>query len=250
MVWFKVDDGFYTSSKVLSIPRTCRLAAVGLWTLAGNWSARNLTDGTVPEYVLLEVGATPRLRQALTEARLWVDRGSAGVEFHDWAAYQPTRGQVEEERSAAAERQRKWRERKSGEMRESHVSNGVTDALVTRESHDPDPTRPDPTLEKTSSSLDRSADAAPSAPPKKREARLPADWRPTPEHKDRANELRLDVNWEAQKFRAHAEEKGRTAKSWNGAFTRWLMNAAEYAGRDPRSNQPQLRAVNDQSWMS
>ena len=29
MAWFKVDDGFYTSHKVLSIPREDRLAAVG-----------------------------------------------------------------------------------------------------------------------------------------------------------------------------------------------------------------------------
>ena len=40
MVWFKVDDGFYSSQKVLSMPRSCRLAAVGLWTMAGNWSGR------------------------------------------------------------------------------------------------------------------------------------------------------------------------------------------------------------------
>ena len=36
MVWFKVDDGFYSSSKVLSIPRTSRLAAVGLWLRVGD----------------------------------------------------------------------------------------------------------------------------------------------------------------------------------------------------------------------
>ena len=69
MVWFKVDDGFYSSRKVLSIPRRHRLAAVGLWAMAGNWSARELTDGKVPTYVLDELGATETLIRALVEAR-------------------------------------------------------------------------------------------------------------------------------------------------------------------------------------
>ena len=46
--------------------------------------------------------------------------------------------------------------------------------------------------------------------------------------------------YDAPALRAHAEEKDRTAKNWNGAFTRWLINAAEYAQRDGR---PQLRSV-------
>lgn len=115
MVWFKVDDGFYTSKKVLSIPRSARLPAIGLWTLAGNWSGRELTDGIVPNYVLTELGATPRLRQALIEARLWLDHGSDGIEFTNWAMYQPTRADIKAERAKTAERQRKWRERKREE---------------------------------------------------------------------------------------------------------------------------------------
>ena len=39
MAWFKVDDGFHSSRKVLSIPRRSRLAAIGAWTIAGAWCA-------------------------------------------------------------------------------------------------------------------------------------------------------------------------------------------------------------------
>jgi len=144
MTWFKVSDGFYTSKKVLSIPRTCRLAAVGLWAMAGNWSGRELTDGRVPSFVLAELGATPRLRRALIDARLWIDHGSDGIEFHSWADYQPTRAEVEADRAKAAERQRTWRQRHKGETRDDGVSNGVTDGVTNGVSAGA-PTRPDPT---------------------------------------------------------------------------------------------------------
>ena len=170
MVWFKVDDGFYSSQKVLSIPRSCRVAAVGLWTLAGNWSGRELSDGRVPNFVLAEIGATPRLRRALVEARLWLDHGSAGIEFHSWADYQPTRAEVEAERAKAAERQRKWRDRHKGETGDEHVSHTVTNDVTNSVSHDA-PTRPDPTL---SSSTKKK-------PPASRGERLNPQWLPSAE---------------------------------------------------------------------
>ena len=175
MVWFKVDDGFYTSQKVLSIPRASRLAAVGLWTMAGNWSGRELSDGRVPQYVLAELGATPRLRRALVEARLWLDRGPAGVEFKNWAEFQPTREQVEEERAKSAERQRKWRERHKGETGDEPVSNTVTDTVTNGGSNDA-PTRPDPTRPKDSPNGESA--------PRKRGTRIPSDFSITPKMRD------------------------------------------------------------------
>jgi hypothetical protein len=44
MTWFKIDDSFYDHPKVFDAPD----CAVALWTRAGTWSARNLTDGFVP----------------------------------------------------------------------------------------------------------------------------------------------------------------------------------------------------------
>lgn len=67
-----------------------------------------------------------------------------------------------------------------------------------------------------------------------RNSRLPQDWSPTASHIERARDSGLDLIAEVEKFRAHAEENDRTAKSWNGAFTRWLINAEEYARRDGR----------------
>ena len=176
MVWFKVDDKFHTSGKVLSIPRTHRLAAVGIWTLAGAWSSQNLTDGHVPKYVLNELGARPRLVQALVEARLWLDRGSDGIEFLSWDEYQRTRHQVEESRAQTAERVANWRNRKAAERsrntvtpsdvtRYESVSNAVGNAA-------PDPTRPDPTYIKDTCA---SADAERERPARTIEDDF-ADW--------------------------------------------------------------------------
>ena len=64
---------------------------------------------------------------------------------------------------------------------------------------------------------------------KKRAVRLPDSWKPTDSHAERASGSGLNLSREAEKFRLHANEKGRTAKCWNSAFTRWLINADEYA---------------------
>lgn len=100
MAWFKVDDGFYTSQKVLSIPRDLRAQAVGVWLLAGTWSADKMTDGVVPAHILNEYGCTNDIFNALCDAGLWkmhedIKPGDPSViRFHDWAEYQPTREQM------------------------------------------------------------------------------------------------------------------------------------------------------------
>jgi hypothetical protein len=60
---------------------------------------------------------------------------------------------------------------------------------------------------------------------------LPADWTPTPEHHERAAAARLNVDHEADKFRAHAASNGRTAVCWNAAFTTWLLKAVEFGAQ-------------------
>lgn len=60
---------------------------------------------------------------------------------------------------------------------------------------------------------------------------LPADWRPTPEHLERARALGLNCRVEYEKFRAQAEATGRVLANWNAGFTTWLLNAESFAGR-------------------
>lgn len=166
MAWFKVDDRFSSSRKLLRIPRSRRTAAVGLWTLAGTWSARDLTDGWIPAYAIEEFGADLDDAEALVSAGLWDHEeqdGEHGFVFVNWGEYQPTKDQVEEEREAARERKRRQRRNAKGEFAGqddvTQVSRRDTSGLTrdTTVSHGesqrghtvpvpsrPDPSRPDP----------------------------------------------------------------------------------------------------------
>jgi len=94
LAWFKVDDNLFASRKVMAIPRRIRGEAMGVWLLAGTWSAHERTDGFVPAHVIEEFGCTLEVYQALIGAGLWREQGD-DIQFHDWSDYQPTREQLE-----------------------------------------------------------------------------------------------------------------------------------------------------------
>lgn len=54
---------------------------------------------------------------------------------------------------------------------------------------------------------------------------LPAGWAPNETHRQRACDRGVDVDVEAEKFRAHAEANDRRQARWDAAFTQWLLNA-------------------------
>lgn len=166
MPWFKVDDGFHRSKKVRRLSKD-KVMAVGVWTLAGDWSADNLTDGFVPWEIIDEWDPKRRLSQRLFDVGLWdvaEHDGEAGIQFHDWADYQPTAEQVKAERAAAAERQRKARDSRRA-SRGSHAvtpiaTDGVTESVTHNGSNGVSsdaPTRPDPTKRKDSLTAARRA---------------------------------------------------------------------------------------------
>lgn len=112
MTWFKVDDSFYRSKKVRKLGRD-RVPCVGLWTLCGDWSADNLTDGFVPWEIVEDWDEEHRWAERLIEAGLWSkdsDDGETGVRFHDWHEWQPTRSQVMAERRYNARKSALYRD--------------------------------------------------------------------------------------------------------------------------------------------
>ncbi|WP_394621258.1 HNH endonuclease [Lentzea sp. JNUCC 0626] len=98
MTWFKVDDGLHSHRK----PMRAGLEAMGLWAVAGSWSAHHLTNGFVPDYAVMRWGVNAaELAVRLVDAQLWVDAeqdGDTGWRFRNWNKWQPTRNQVELER--------------------------------------------------------------------------------------------------------------------------------------------------------
>lgn len=122
MGWQKIDDQFGISRKVTRIPRRYRLAAVGLWELASNYSARSLTDGVLDAIELEEVLATEPLTRQLVAVNLWhapghdctrcVQPPAGGVVIHDYLEYNPSRADVENARES--DRKRKGIQKDSG----------------------------------------------------------------------------------------------------------------------------------------
>jgi len=148
VAWFKIDDGFHSSRKLLKIPKRTRFAAVGLWTVAGSWAADQLTDGNVPDYMIGVFGAPPAAPDALVDSGLW-QRTSDGYVFYNWHEYQPSKQDVDAERAASRERMRDLRarrkQRKPLEQAEEVDVFGRTVPNSSENVRNPDPTRPDPT---------------------------------------------------------------------------------------------------------
>lgn len=218
MTWFRVDDNLAFHAKVVAAGNP----AMGLWVRAGAWSAQQLSDGYVPEHIAATLG-TPAQAARLVSSRLW-EKVDGGFSFHEWAGEnrQPTREQVESTRRKEREKKAHQRRNAAGQWVSSPGDN-VGSPQGSPQGSPAVPSRPVPT---------RPTSPNGEVEKRARETRLSADWAPTDEHRQRATETGLDIDREATKFRAHAEEKDRRAKSWNAAFTRWLINAAEYAARD------------------
>lgn len=132
MTWFKVDDSLNDHPKVIALRRRRGWQkALALWTMAGSWSARHLTDGIVPREALQQLGATARVARDLLETGLWEDHDS-GYAFHGWLERNPSKAQIESTREKTRERVQK------------HRSNAVTEPAVTLLPSRPVPSRPDP----------------------------------------------------------------------------------------------------------
>lgn len=252
MAWFKMDDGFANSKPVLRIPRRYRLQAVGLWALAGTWSAKEETDDFIPEYVLEELCGTPGVANQLVQAGLWeIVKGSSkdpigivsasssdptsilsasssdsqlsGWVYRNWSKYQPTKAELEENREK--ERIRKANYRMS-QRDTSGMGAGQAEGHQQASEH-PDPTRPGP------APIEEEAKAS-SSSPAKRGKRIPADFAVTPDMVTwaRANCPGVDGQRQTQKFINHFTAKtGRDATKldWVATWRNWMLNAAERA---------------------
>ena len=221
MAWFKVDDKLHSSPKLLRIPRKYRLSALGLWTLAGSWSADQLTDGKVPDYMVEEWGGTKVLVDWLVKADLWqkVDDVS---QFKNWSEYQPTRAEIEAERDKNREKLRKWRERNRGS---NEGVTGLQDGSKPVSNPAPDPTRPDPTRPDQ-----YKEEAAASSSPRKRATRLQEDFTVTPEMRLWAASKApdADLNTETEKFINYwvaKSGKDATKLDWTATWRNWILNA-------------------------
>jgi hypothetical protein len=210
MPWFLVDDNLSSHPKA----RAAGLPAMGLWVVAGAYASQYLTEGFVPEWFVVSWPQGKKHAQALVNARLW-DETSGGWQFHQWQERQRTKEQVETDRAATRERQKRWRDRKRDTSVTNAVSNavtdGVTNAAQARPGHIEEP--------KGSSSR-----------PRKRGTRLPDDWHPTDETRNWTLQ-RIDqttATLELEKFRNYWTAKSSrdaTKLDWDATWRNWVLNS-------------------------
>lgn len=147
MPWFKVSDDLPSKPETTRIPRAHRTSAIGLWALAGAWSAQQLTDGHIPRHMVDELAGRDEDAAWLVNAGYW-EVVDDGWRFVVWAPEQPLREAVLEQRRKNAEKVKNWRSRNRGSNSVTNRgTNPGTNQHVTLPPSRPDPTRPDPTPE-------------------------------------------------------------------------------------------------------
>lgn len=239
MAWFKVDDRLWSHPKWLAASPAAR----GLWVTAGSWCAAHEQDGHITQNAIRLLGHTRADANRLVKAGLW-EESEDGWTFHNWDEFQPTSAELQAKREARAEAGRKGGLASGASRREANASaNPEANASSFGEAKtNPVPSRPVPDPARPEEDT--------TYLPEKPEKRLPKSWAPTAEHVERAKNTGLDLMLQIEKFKAHAEENDRKAKNWNGAFTRWLINAAEYAENDrKRGRPPQQHSTTDERVM-
>lgn len=231
MVWFRMDDSFPSHPKVLGIPRRERLAAIGLWTLAGGWCAKQLTDGYLAEHMVEEIGGTFKSASALVDAGLW-DVVDGGFRFHDWADYNPTREEVESERIAARERMKRLRSgRSSGEVRANNSRSSQGSSSEVRDPR-PDPTRPE-VPNGTSTGGPEPSKAASIPRTNGRGTRIPDPFIIDEAMRDWAVDRGYTAEWCVQQterfinYWTAKPGKDGTKTDWRATWRNWILKAAD-----------------------
>lgn len=157
MPWFKIDDKHHDHKKTRKalrgvVGKRRDAGAMGLWELAGSWSADNLQDGFVPTDELFRWDDDWEvLSRRLVDADYWEPSekdGEPGFQFLNWDEHQPTKADVEAKREAARQRMRSARSkggRGSGEVRANEQANTSRSSDDVRSTPSrPVPSRPDP----------------------------------------------------------------------------------------------------------
>jgi hypothetical protein len=137
MTWIRLDDGFISHPKTLSLPhKSIVLHIAGL-----TYCATQLTDGKIPKSAIALVLAQARVSKAalnpLVALKMWREQADH-YSIHDYLKYQESREAVQARRDKWAEAKRNRRAGSAGE------STADTDADSHMESAHPIPTHPIP----------------------------------------------------------------------------------------------------------
>ena len=229
MPWFKVDDKFHANVKVTRIPRSKRWSAIGLWTIAGVWSADQLTDGFIPQHQFEELGASTTDAEQLVFAQLWSEV-TGGYQFNNWSKYQPSAVEVTQKLERLAQ-VRSEAGKKGAHARwnspDGKMANDLGSQIPPASNHGmavaiPDPTRPDPPTPDPKNASNQSGQ------------RITADFEINREMRQWFEEQALsplDINVATQTFIDYylGQEGARGIKAdWIATWRNWMRRAKDY----------------------
>jgi hypothetical protein len=246
MPWFMTDDKLHSHKKIVRATQA-GVAPMGLWVIAGSWSADQLTDGFIPEYIAIRIDPLgwKENTTALVRAGLWVEdehEEEAGWRFHDWEDRQPTREAVMEKREQARDRMarvRANRKKSSPEVRaNTSRTSAEPDENFARSSDSvrstpalPSPTQPEGSKEPSS----RTA-----APRSTKGTRIHEPFPVTPEMVEwfRAECPLVDGKYETEQFVDYWAAKtgaNATKLDWERTWKTWMRKAQKSAKDRPSS---------------
>ena len=109
--WIRLDVDYFGNPKTLSAGRNGR----DLHLASICWVGRFLTDGHIPDDAVAAIGRDAGLSNTQTgvsidrvvDAGLWIPNGH-GFDLHDYVAMNGTRADVERDRAAYLDRQRRY----------------------------------------------------------------------------------------------------------------------------------------------
>lgn len=148
MSWARLDDGWWSHPKVLRAGN----AAAGAYARMLSYCAQHLTDGRLDRTTALSIAGRDRVLAVLIEVTLLDEVDAETVAIHGYLERNPSRAEVERERAANRERQRRFAENSHAKRAANAVSNASPNAVsnsvsngVTNDapSH-PIPSRPSP----------------------------------------------------------------------------------------------------------
>lgn len=70
---------------------------------------------------------------------------------------------------------------------------------------------------------------------------IPADWKPSEEHRALADRLGIDCDIEADKFRDRALDSGARSADWNAKYRNWLVKGKERGFATPKDSNARRR---------
>jgi len=189
------------------------------------YSRRQLTDGFLDERIVLRkwgADIAAELTSNDPQRPSWI-KVDGGWMIHDFAQHQTTNEDIEKKREAG---------RKGGLAKaEQKASTSLAPASEVPE-HLPSNSLAITETETETETLFVAESR------KKPKTTIPASWAPNEAHTQYARDEGIALDFQADRFRTHAEANDRRIVNWDAAFKNWLLKAERTVKTKPSTNSP------------